>query len=121
MKITRLLVLEENPAVSAFFLAQVEQARPGKYIAYNAHSLDDFQTVAQHHKADIQVVVLGAQQTEEDVTTARSMVLQVWGENQVPVLRLPSRLQTIEGQRGGMMRWFLEHMEGPIEGECGCC
>ena len=121
MKTTRVLFLGQDPAVSAAFLAQVEQARPGKYIAYTAHSTDGFQTIAQHHKADIQVVVLGAEQTEEDVAAARSMTLRIWSENQVPVLRLPPRLLTIEGRRGGMMRWFLEHMEGPIEGECGCC
>ena len=121
MGTTQLLTLGEDPAVTAAFLAQVNQARPGKFAAYTAHSLHEFQELAQQHKPHIQLVVLGAAQTDEQVLAAKQVVSQVWEGAQMEVLRIPPKLLTPEGKSGGMMRWFLEHAEGPIEGECGCC
>ncbi|DBA72189.1 TPA: hypothetical protein ACH3X2_010590 [Trebouxia sp. C0005] len=121
MTVTQLLTLGKDPDITASFLAQVNQVRPGKYKAYSAHSLEEFRTLAELHKSEIQVVVLGAAQTAEQVQAAKGVVSKVWGEGGVHVLRLPSSLLTPEGKTGGMMRWFLEHMDGPIEGECGCC
>lgn len=121
MGTTQLLTLGKDPAVTAAFLAQVNQARPGKFAAYTAHSLQEFQELARQHKPHIQLVVLGAAQTDEQVLAAKQVVSQVWEGAHMEVLRIPSKLLTPEGKSGGMMRWFLEHAEGPIEGECGCC
>ena len=121
MGITNLLTLGKDPAITAAFLAQVDQARPGKFNAYTAHSLQKFQELAQQHKAHIQLIVLGAAQSDEQVVAAKQVVSQVWSQGGVDVLRIPPKLLTLEGKNGGMMRWFLEHAEGPIEGECGCC
>ncbi len=121
MTVTKLLTLGKDPAITASFLAQVQQVRPGKYQAYSAHSLEEFRTLAELHNSEIQVVLLGAAQTDEQVQAAKGIVSKILGEGGVQVLRLPPSLLTPEGKRGGMMRWFLEHMDGPIEGECGCC
>ena len=121
MTVTKLLTLGKDPAITAAFLAQVQQVRPGKYEAYSAHSLEELRMLAELHKSEIQVVLLGAAQTDEQVQAAKGIVSKIWGEGGVQVLRLPPSLLTPEGKSGGMMRWFLEHMDGPIEGECGCC
>ncbi len=121
MKSTQLLTLGKDPAITASFLAQIDQVRPGKYTAFTAHSIEEFQKLAEEHKVEVQVVLLGAAQTDEQVKDAKKVVSKVWGEGRIQVLRLPPSLLTTEGKRGGMMRWFLEHMDGPIEGECGCC
>ena len=117
----QLLTLGKEPDITAAFLAQVDQARPGKYKAYTAHSQQEFQHLANDHKQEIHAVVIGAAQTDEQVQAAKQVVSQVWKDGSVQVLRIPTSLLTPEGKRGGMMRWFLEHMEGAIEGECGCC
>lgn len=117
---TQLLTLGEDPAITKAFLAQVDQARPGKFRAYTAHSLEEFRALAEQHQADVNAVVLGAAQTDEQVKNAKSVVNEVWA-GKMEVLRIPSKLLTPEGKSGGMMRWFLEHIEGSIEGECGCC
>ena len=121
MKSTQLLTLGKDTAITDSFLAQIDQARPGRYKAYTAHSLEEFHSLAEQHKSEIQVVVLGAAQTDEQVKAAKDIVDTVWDNHGMQVLRVPPSLLTIEGKRGGMMRWFLEHVEGPIEGECGCC
>ena len=121
MKTTRLLFLEQDSVLASPFLAQAEQARPGKYAIYTAQSLDDVRTLAHHHKADIQVVLLGASHSEDQAAAATLVMQQIWTETTVQLLKMPTKLATPEGKRGGMMRWFLEHIEGPIEGECGCC
>ena len=120
MKTTQLLTLGNDSAITASFLAQVDQVRPGKFQAFTAHSLDEFRALAQQHRADINVVVLGAAQTAEQVASAKGVIKQVWAEK-MEVLRIPPKLLTPDGRNGGMMRWFLEHIDGPIEGECGCC
>lgn len=121
MRSTQLLTLGNDPAITASFLAQVDQVRPGKFQAYTAHSPEEFKILAAQHKAEIQVVLLGAAQTDTQVKAAKEVISETWGHHGVQVLRLPPSLLTSEGKNGGMMRWFLEHMDGPIEGECGCC
>lgn len=121
MGATQLLTLGEDPAITAAFLAQVEQARPGKFKAHTAHSQQQFQELAEQHKGNIQLILLGAALTDEQVAAAKQTVSQVWKDCRMEVLRIPPKLLTLEGKNGGMMRWFLEHAEGPIEGECGCC
>lgn len=121
MGVTQLLTLGKDPAITSAFLAQVDQARPGKFKAYTAHSQQEFRELAEQHKADIHLVVLGAAQTDEQVAAAKQVIHQIWEDGHIDVLRIPPKLLTTEGKSGGMMRWFLEHAEGPIEGECGCC
>lgn len=121
MTVTQLLTLGKDPAITAAFLAQIEQARPGRFKAYNAYSAQEFERLANTHKEEVDTVVLGAAQTDEQVQAAKDVVSQVWTDDKVQVLRIPASLLTPEGKGGGMMRWFLEHMEGAIEGECGCC
>ena len=118
MKVTQLLILEQNPHA---FLAQVQQARPGKFQAFNAYSVQEFESLANTHRQEVNTVVLGAAQTDEQVQAAKKVISQVWEEGGVQVLKIPASLLTPEGKGGGMMRWFLEHVEGAIEGECGCC
>lgn len=121
MTVTQLLTLGKDPDITAAFLKQIEQARPGKFKAYNAYSAQEFERLARRHREEVDTVVLGAAQTDEQVQAAKDVVYQVWQGHKVQVLRIPTSLLTPEGKRGGMMRWFLEHMEGAIEGECGCC
>lgn len=121
MNVTQILTLGKDPNITAAFLAQVDQARPGKYKAFTAHSLQEFQDLAIEHKQQLDAIVLGAAQTDEQVASAKIVISQVWKANTVQTLRIPPSLLTPEGKQGGMMRWFLEHMEGAIEGECGCC
>lgn len=121
MTATQLLTLGKDPAITTAFLAQVEQARPGRFKAYNAYSAQEFERLANTHKEEVDTVVLGAAQTDEQVQAAKDVVSQLWKDDKVQVLRIPASLLTPEGKAGGMMRWFLEHMEGAIEGECGCC
>lgn len=118
----QLLILEDAPEVMDLFLAQIDQARPGRYKACSACSLQEFRKLANAHKQDVDTVVLGPAQTNEQVQAAKEVIGQVWKQDKVQVLRIPASLVTTEGTRGGgMMRWFLEHVEGAIEGECGCC
>ena len=121
MTATQFLILAKDPDITAAFLAQVEQARPGKFTAYTVHSTLEFERLAKTHREEVDTVVLGAEQTDEQVQAAKDVVSQVWKDSKVQVLKIPASLLTLEGKRGGMMRWFLEHMEGAIEGECGCC
>ena len=121
MGVTQILTLGKDPNITAAFLAQVDQARPGKYKAFTAHSLQQFQELAIEHKQHLSAVVLGAAQTDEQVASAKTIISQVWQNGTVQTLRVPPSLLTPEGKQGDMMRWFLEHMEGAIEGECGCC
>ncbi len=119
---TQLLILENDPDIIALFLAQVDQARPGKFKAHSAYSPQEFRNLANAHKREVDTVVLGAAQTNEQAQAAKEVIRQVWENGKVHVLRIPASLLTTEGMKGGgMMRWFLEHMEGAIEGECGCC
>ena len=60
---TQLLTLESDPEITSLFLAQVDQARPGKYKAYSAYSPQEFRNLANAHKREVDTVVLGAAQT----------------------------------------------------------
>lgn len=115
-------MLDNDPDVTLLFLAQVDQARPSKYQAYSAYSPQEFRKLAIAHKQEVDTVILGAAHTHEQAQAAKEVITQVWGNSKVHVLKIPASLLTTEGTKGGgMMRWFLEHMEGAIEGECGCC
>ena len=122
MTVTQLLTVGQDPDTTATFLALVDQARPGKYKAYNAYSPQEFAKLAKAHKQEVVTVVLGAAQTDEQVEAAKAVIGQVWEDGKVHILRIPASLLTPEGKKGdSMMRWFLEPMEGANEGECGCC
>ncbi|KIM26573.1 hypothetical protein M408DRAFT_330528 [Serendipita vermifera MAFF 305830] len=106
----QLLTLGRDPAITAAFLAQLEVARPGMYNAYTAHSPVEFRELAEAHKAEIDLVLLGAAQNDEQAKVARSIVEEVFG-SEMRVIRLPGSLLTEEGKRGGMLAWFLQELE----------
>lgn len=106
----QLLTLGRDPTITAAFLAQLEAVRPGMYTAYTAHSPTEFRELAEAHKADIKLVLLGAAQDDGQAEVARSVVKEVLGPD-MRVIRLPGSLLTKEGKAGGMLAWFLEQLE----------
>ncbi|KZO94465.1 hypothetical protein CALVIDRAFT_565537 [Calocera viscosa TUFC12733] len=118
---THLLTLGKDPAITYAFMDQLAAARPGTYTASTAHSPEEFETYAKDEKDKIDFVLLGAAQTDEQVANAKRIVASVWGKAKESkddpgegkwVLRLPPSLLTKEGKEGGMLRWFLEQVEG---------
>jgi len=107
----QLLTLGRDPAITTSFLTQLSTACPGAYSAYTAHSPSEFRALAQQHKDSIELVLLGAAQTDGQATAARQVVDEVWGQGGMRILRLPGALLTEEGKKGGMLRWFLEQVE----------
>lgn len=123
-----MLTLGRDPAITAGFLAQLNSARPGAFNAYTAHSAEEFEALAVQHREEIQLVLLGAAQTDEQAAVARSVVSEIWGlaeeeqgraqggdgdgdrDGGMRFLRLPAELLTEEGKNGGMLRWFLERV-----------
>ncbi|EJT99542.1 hypothetical protein DACRYDRAFT_17232 [Dacryopinax primogenitus] len=76
---THMLTLGKDPAITYAFMDQLAAARPGMYTASTAHSPDEFETYAKNGKNDIDFVLLGAAQTDDQVINAKRIVANVWG------------------------------------------
>jgi nitrogen regulatory protein PII-like uncharacterized protein len=107
----RLLTLGRDPGITAAFLAQLDAMRPRQFQAFTSHSPEEFRSLAEEHRTEIDVVLLGAAQTDEQAAVAQTTVDEVWGEGKMKVLRLPASLLTDQGKESGMLKWFLEHLE----------
>ena len=73
--------------------------------------MEEFRSLATKFRDVIQLVLLGAAQTDEQAGEAEIITREVLGEG-MKILRLPSSLLTKEGKESGMLNWFLEQVEG---------
>lgn len=105
-----LRTLGRDPDITAEFLAQLSKALPGIYQAYPLHSLDTFRQLASKNKAAINMVLLGAAQTDNEVDVAKTIVVEVLGHD-MPVLKLSLALLIEEVQDGGILRRFLHEVD----------
>ena len=71
--------------------------------------MEELQSLVEMHRDLIELVILGAAQTEEQVEEATEISKKTLGD--IKVLKLPGSLIKKGGKEGGMPKWFLDQVE----------